>query len=74
MDEQRNPWPTNDSEVSAQDQEHNPDAAPLPGAPPITERERALSSIRGWARVKTPADLLRLIQSELAEARESHGG
>ncbi len=72
MDEQRNPWPTNDSKVS--DQDHDLDAAPLPGAPPITERERALSSIRGWARVKTPADLIRLIRSELAEAQESHGG
>lgn len=72
MEDQRNPWPTNDSQLS--DEERDPDAAPLPGAPPITERERALAGIRGWARVKTPADLLRLIESEFAEARQTHGG
>lgn len=72
MDEQRNPCPTNDSDVSEQGRDL--DAAPLPGAPPITERERMLDSIRGWARVKTPADLLGLIQVEFAQAQESYGG
>jgi len=33
-----------------------------------------LDSIRGWARVKTPADLLGLIQAELAQAPETYGG
>lgn len=70
MDEQRNPWPTNNSEVS--DQDRDLDAAPLPGAPPITERERMLDAIRGWGRVKTPADLLELIRSEFAQAQGTY--